>query len=80
MDNRGADPHGWRRWAQTQYGNYSLGTRALWLTTIDINRMAARLRAKVELDQQGARDNGLHFGKPNLQSVFEKSFGDTSEP
>ncbi len=28
MDNRGADPHGWRRWAQTQYGHYSLGTRA----------------------------------------------------
>jgi hypothetical protein len=41
--------------------------------------VAARLRAKVELYQQGARDNGLHFGKPNLQSVFEKPFRDTSE-
>ncbi len=52
----------------------------MWLATIDINRVAARLRAKVKLYQQGARDDELEFGKPNLQSVFEKPGGDTSEP
>jgi len=80
MDKRGADPHGWTRRAQAQYGHYSLEHVRMWLSTIDSNRVAVRLRTKLEHYQQEARDNGSHFGKPNLQSVFEKPGGDTSEP